>query len=127
MHRPASKCAVITGASSGIGVAFARRLAAEAYDLVLIARRQEWLTSLATDVRQRFHVGAEVLVADLSKLDDVAQVEQRIARGVIETIVSAHGQLRQSSETPQQTLSKRGYAGLVERSVHRDHTINSLL
>lgn len=80
MHKPASKSAVITGASSGIGAAFARRLAAEGYALVLIARRQERLASLATDVRQRFHVSAEVLVADLFKLDDVAQVEQRIAQ-----------------------------------------------
>lgn len=80
MHPPASKAALIIGASSGIGAAFARRLAAEGYDLVLIARRQERLTSLATDVRQRFHVSAEVLVADLCKFDDIAQVEQRIAQ-----------------------------------------------
>src|SRR6266487_4356019 len=80
MHRPASKSAIITGASSGIGAAFARRLAAEAYDLVLIARRQERLASLAADVRQRFHVHAEVMVGDLSNPDDVARVEQHIAR-----------------------------------------------
>jgi short-subunit dehydrogenase len=80
MHRPASKSAIITGASSGIGAAFARRLAAEAYDLVLIARRQERLASLAADVRQRFHVHVEVLVGDLSNPDDVARVEQHIAR-----------------------------------------------
>lgn len=80
MHSPASKSAVITGASSGIGAAFARRLAAEAYDLVLIARRQERLASLAADVRQRFQVHVEILVGDLSNPDDVARVEQHIAR-----------------------------------------------
>ncbi|MCK4470892.1 MAG: SDR family oxidoreductase [Anaerolineae bacterium] len=71
--------ALITGASSGIGAAFARKLAAEGYDLILVARRGERLTTLATELQQRHSISAEILVADLSKQTDVEQVENRIA------------------------------------------------
>jgi len=76
--------ALITGASSGIGAAFARALAARRYDLVLVARRQERLVNLARALQQRFPIQAEVLVADLANLSSIEQVEKRLAR--IETL-----------------------------------------
>ena len=71
--------ALITGASSGIGAAFARRLAAQGYDLILVARREERLRRLATDLQQQFNVRVETIVADLSNSVDVERLECRIA------------------------------------------------
>lgn len=74
-----TRIALITGASSGIGAAFARRLAVQGYDLILVARRKERLTQLATELQQQFNIRAETIGADLSNAVDVQRVECRIA------------------------------------------------
>jgi hypothetical protein len=72
--------AVVTGASSGIGAAFARELAAEGYDLVLVARRKNRLRELATELENSHSITAEVLAADLTNDAELRLVEERIAR-----------------------------------------------
>ena len=79
-HSTKPGTAIVTGASSGIGKVYADRLAARGYDLVLVARREERLKDIAADLRQRYGVNAEVLVADLSRPDGTAAVADRLSR-----------------------------------------------
>jgi short-subunit dehydrogenase len=74
MSRPK---ALITGASTGIGKAYAQRLAQRGYDLVLVARDRTRLESLAEELRRQ-DAASEVLVADLTQSSDVARVEQKL-------------------------------------------------
>lgn len=70
--------ALITGASSGIGEAFARRLAAQGFDLTLVARREERLRTLAGELSAAHGVRADVLVADLGRDEDIDRVASAI-------------------------------------------------
>ncbi len=64
--------AVITGASSGIGEAFARQLGARGYDLLLIARREDRLRALAAEIMSAQRVAVDVMTADLVTDEDRA-------------------------------------------------------
>lgn len=61
-----SSISVVTGASSGIGAAIAKELASRGHSVALVARREERLQTLATDLTSSYGVSADVIAADLS-------------------------------------------------------------
>ena len=69
---------LITGASSGIGATYAERFARRGHNLVLVARDQARLDTLAVRLRQENGVAVDVLPADLTKPSDLIAVEARL-------------------------------------------------
>ncbi|GAA1846462.1 SDR family NAD(P)-dependent oxidoreductase [Agromyces salentinus] len=92
---------LVTGASSGIGAAFARALAARGSDLVLVARRQDRLRTLAEELRARNGIRVEVVPADLSRPGIGAEL--RALTGPVDLLVNSagfatHGPLTESDD-----------------------------
>ncbi len=83
MSRDASErpVALITGASAGIGAAYAEALARDGHDLILVARRGDRLEALATGLRAREGCRVECFAADLCDETGVRAVEARIDNG----------------------------------------------
>lgn len=78
--------AVVTGGSSGIGAATVRRLRAEGWDVLAVARRADRLAGLAAET------GADHLAADLTNADDVVRLAQHVAAtGGVRSVVNVAG------------------------------------
>lgn len=71
--------AVVTGASAGIGAVFARALAQQGYNLLLIARREDRLQMLAGELQSTYGVRVAVLSADLGNPEDLERAAARVA------------------------------------------------
>ncbi|WP_434668335.1 SDR family oxidoreductase [Paraburkholderia sp. A3BS-1L] len=82
--------AVITGASSGIGKAFAERLASDGYAVVLVARRRDRLEAVAREI-EAGGASAEIIVADLARSEGLDTVERRIRAGDVSLMVNNAG------------------------------------
>ncbi|MGO4287425.1 SDR family NAD(P)-dependent oxidoreductase [Bosea sp. TAB14] len=69
---------LITGASTGIGAAYAERFARRGHDLVLVARNTARMEALADRLRQETGVAIDIIQADLTRPGDLAAVETRL-------------------------------------------------
>jgi len=74
-----TQLALITGASSGIGAMYAKRLAARGYNLILVARDEKRLNALAQELHQTQRIDAQVIAADLTKPADLQRIEQELS------------------------------------------------
>ena len=83
--------ALITGASAGIGAAFARRLARDRYDLVVVARGRDRLAELAEQLRADHGGAVEVLPADLTHAAELHVVEKLVADADLDLLVNNAG------------------------------------
>ena len=83
--------ALVTGASSGIGQAYAERLARERYDLVVVARWRERLEELARRLEQETGSSVEVMAADLTDRTALAAVAARLRARPVDLLVNSAG------------------------------------
>jgi hypothetical protein len=83
--------ALITGASAGIGAAYAKQLAAKGSDLVLVARDVTRLQALAAELKAKYSVQVEVLQADLADRAQLDKVCVRVAQNDIDLVVNNAG------------------------------------
>ena len=86
-----NKTAVITGATSGIGTAFAEKFAELGYELVITGRRKDTIEAIAAQMREKYGVNVEVILAELSKKEGIQKVVERIKGREIEILVNNAG------------------------------------
>ena len=87
-----TKTAVITGATSGIGAAYAKRLAADGYDLILTGRRQEIIQKLAAELTDKHKIKVKVLIVELSDDNDIQKVIDTItSTDDVEVLINSAG------------------------------------
>lgn len=114
MSDHAVKTAVITGASSVFGAAYAARLAERGYALILVGRDEAGLKQTASEITGRTGAGTEVVVADLTDVVQLARLEQRLATDEsIEMLVNGAG-----------AASFAPVAGLAPSSVEQQVALN---
>ena len=90
-HSDCVPVCLITGPTAGIGYAFARALAAEGHDTVLVARDEARLRAVASELEARYAIACEVLVADLSDLGQSRRVEERLRSQPFDVVVNNAG------------------------------------
>lgn len=86
-----SKYAVVTGASSGIGLEMTKILAAMGYNLFIVARRKDRLDKIAEKIEAHYNVKCETMKADLSKISGCDELYDRIKDLSVEIFINNAG------------------------------------
>ena len=85
------KWALVTGATAGIGESFTRLLAAEGFNLILVARDEVRLNERAAGLKEKYGADSIVIVADLATESGCAKVEDYIASTDVEVLINNAG------------------------------------
>lgn len=85
------KTAVITGATSGLGAAYARHFAKEGYSLIITGRRKEKIEAVAQEIRERYGVTVEIVLAELSQDQGLQSVVDTLAGRPVDILVNNAG------------------------------------
>jgi len=116
-----SQTALITGASSGIGLELAKLFAQDKYDLVLVARNEEKLNELAKDLESKYQIKTKVLVFDLTKDDSPQLIFAELQKEKIEIDVlinnagfGTYGDFKDNNLTTELEMIKLNISSLVE-------------
>lgn len=88
------QCALITGASSGIGHAAANLLAAESSELILVARREERLLKIKSDLESQHKTKVHVIAADLRNKTDIQKISSHPAFPKVDVLINNAGLAR---------------------------------
>ena len=83
--------ALVTGASSGLGVEFARLLAMNGYDLIITARRKDRLMTLKNAIEKKYKIKVEVVSADLSDVSEVLNLAGKCFTKKIDVLINNAG------------------------------------
>lgn len=86
-----NKTAVITGATSGIGAAYASEFAKQGYDLIITGRRKEKIEAVATQIRQKYNVNVDVILTELSETEGIKKLVDFMKEKKIEVLVNNAG------------------------------------
>jgi len=87
----ARRTALVTGASAGLGVEFAKLCAAGGYDVVLVARSAARLAELAASLASQYGVGARGLAADLADPAAPAEIFAQMSGTAVEILINNAG------------------------------------
>lgn len=141
---PLRRTVLVTGASAGIGLAFARVFAANGFDLVLTARREERLRGVADELTARHQIAARVVADDLEDPAAPARLVDRIAADGVaidalvnnagyglpgkyaETSWDAQARFLQIMVTACAELAHRLVPGMIERGYGRIVNVSSV-
>ncbi|MDP4093924.1 MAG: SDR family oxidoreductase [Bacillota bacterium] len=86
-----NKTAVITGATSGIGAAYASKFAQQGYDLIITGRRKEKIEATATQIRQKYNVNVDVILTELSETEEIKNLTDFMKEKEIGVLVNNAG------------------------------------
>ncbi len=91
MKNESRKTALITGATSGIGAAFAEEFARRGYDLIITGRRKEKINKLADEMSRKYNINVEVIIIELSNKQEVEKLVEKVKNQNIDVLINNAG------------------------------------